>query len=65
MTCELGNFKEGLLRKGIRVYRDKIEFADEQKECDYFTDYKSGFFMTWTIHEVKYGFMKDTQMNNT
>lgn len=60
MVCEQGIFEEGMLNKGIRVFRDKIEFADPQKESDFFTDYKSGFFMTWTIHEVKYGFMSNT-----
>jgi hypothetical protein len=29
LTVEQGNFKDGMLHKGIRVFKDKIEFADE------------------------------------
>lgn len=39
IAVEQGLFKEGLLNNGIRVYKDKIEFADDQNEADYFVDY--------------------------
>lgn len=39
IAVEQGQFKEGLLNNGIRVYKDKIEFADDQNEADYFVDY--------------------------